>query len=139
MDTGLLSLLGLGGLGAAGVGTAYNKLEGIGKQAKQEATTLANQIMPMTQFRPFTVTAATGGQFGVTPQMSTVVDPETGIELYNQSPDWVIRRDDGLGNFFELRLDQQYGYNVNMQQQDFEYYDYQLGDGQNAIDIKQVQ
>jgi len=66
-------------------------------------------------------------------------DPETGIELYNQAPDWVIRRDDGLGNFFELRLDQQYGYNVNMQQQDFEYYDYQLGDGQNAIDIKQVQ
>jgi len=66
-------------------------------------------------------------------------DPETGIELYNQAPDWVIRRDDGLGNFFELRLDQQYGYNVNMQQQDFEFYDYQLGDGQNEIDIKQVQ
>ena len=66
-------------------------------------------------------------------------DPETGIELYNQDPDWVIRRDDGLGNFFELRLDQQYGYNVNMQQNDFEFRDYQLGDGQNEIDIKQVQ
>ena len=66
-------------------------------------------------------------------------DPETGIELYNQSPDWVIRRDDGLGNFFELRLDQQYGYNVNMRQNDFEYYDYQLGDGQNEIDIIQNQ
>lgn len=66
-------------------------------------------------------------------------DPETGIELYDQNPDWVIRRDDGLGNFFELRLNQQYGYNVNMQQQDFEYRDYQLGDGQNEIDIIQVQ
>ena len=66
-------------------------------------------------------------------------DPETGIELYNQAPDWVIRRDDGLGNFFELRLNQQYGYNVNMQQNDFEFRDYQLGDGQNEIDIKQVQ
>jgi len=66
-------------------------------------------------------------------------DPETGIELYNQAPQWVIRRDDGLGNFFELRLDQQYGYNVNMQQNDFEYRDYQLGDGQNEIDIIQVQ
>lgn len=66
-------------------------------------------------------------------------DPETGIELYDQSPDWVIRRDDGLGNFFELRLDQQYGYNVNMQQNDFEYRDYQLGDGQNEIDIIQTQ
>ena len=69
MSTGLLALLGLGGLGAAGVGTAYNKLEGIGEQAKQEATTLANQIMPMSQFRPFTVTSATGGQFGVTPEI----------------------------------------------------------------------
>jgi hypothetical protein len=66
-------------------------------------------------------------------------DPETGIELYNQAPDWVLRRDDGLGNFYELRLDQQYGYNVNMQQNDFEYRDYQLGDGQNEIDIIQVQ
>jgi len=66
-------------------------------------------------------------------------DPETMIELYDQAPDWVLRRDDGLGNFFELRLDKRFGYNVNMQQQDFEYYDYQLGDGQNQIDITQVQ
>ena len=66
-------------------------------------------------------------------------DPETGIELYDQNPDWVLRRDDGLGNFYELRLDQQYGYNINMQQNDFEYRDYQLGDGQNEIDITQVQ
>ena len=66
-------------------------------------------------------------------------DPETGIELYDFKPNWVIRRDDGLGNFFELRLDQQYGYNVNMQQNDFEYRDYQLGDGQNEIDIIQTQ
>lgn len=66
-------------------------------------------------------------------------DPETGIELYDFKPDWVIRRDDGLGNFFELRLDQQYGYNINMQQNDFEYRDYQLGDGQNEIDIIQTQ
>ena len=66
-------------------------------------------------------------------------DPETGIELYDQKPDWVIRRDDGLGNFFELRLNQSYGYNINMQQGDFEYRDYQLGDGQNEIDIIQTQ
>lgn len=66
-------------------------------------------------------------------------DPETGIELYDQNPDWVIRREDGLGNFFELKLDQQFGYNINMQQLDFEYRDYQLGDGQNEIDIVQTQ
>ena len=66
-------------------------------------------------------------------------DPETGIELYDIKPSWLIRREDGLGNFFELRLDQGYGYNVNMQQNDFEYRDYQLGDGQNEIDIIQTQ
>lgn len=66
-------------------------------------------------------------------------DPETGIELYDFKPNWLVRRDDGLGNVLELRLDQQYGYNINMQQNDFEYRDYQLGDGQNEIDIIQTQ
>jgi hypothetical protein len=66
-------LLGLGA-GAAGVATAYDDLRGIGSQAKTEAETLAGQILPMSQFRPFTVTSATGGQFGVTPQ----IDPTTG-------------------------------------------------------------
>ena len=66
-------------------------------------------------------------------------DPETGIELYDLKPSWLIKREDGLGNTFELRLDQSYGYNLNMQQNDFEYRDYQLGDGQNEIDIIQTQ
>jgi hypothetical protein len=61
----LLALLGLAGGGAL-TGSAYNRLGNIGAQAKQAATTLAGQIGPMTQFRPFTVTSATGGQFGVT-------------------------------------------------------------------------
>ena len=76
----LLALLGLGGLGAAGVASGMEDLKELGAAAKTEATALADQIMPMTQFRPFTVTSATGSQYGVTPQMSTVVDPETGIE-----------------------------------------------------------
>jgi len=67
------------------------------------------------------------------------IDPETQIGLFDQEPDWVIRREDGLGNFFELRLNKSYGYNINMQQGDFEYRDYQLGDGQNEIDIVQTQ
>lgn len=66
------------------------------------------------------------------------VDPETQIGLYDQEPYWLIRREDGTGNVFQLRLHKQYGYNINMKQNDFEYYDYQLGDGQNNIDIKQV-
>lgn len=66
-------------------------------------------------------------------------DPETGIELYDLRPNWKVRREDGLGNTFELTLDQGYGYNINMQQNEFEYRDYQLGDGQNEIDIVQTQ
>ena len=69
--------------------------------------------------------------------IQTGLDPETGIELLDAKPSWIVRRDDGAGNFFELRLNQQYGYSINMQQNDFEYRDYQLGDGQNTIDINQ--
>ena len=66
-------LLGLGA-GVAGAATAYDDLREIGTTARTEAETLASQILPMSQFRPFTVTSATGGQFGVTPQ----IDPTTG-------------------------------------------------------------
>lgn len=61
-------LLGLGA-GVAGTAAAYDDLKDIGAQAKTEAEALAGQILPMSQFRPFTVTSATGGQFGVTPQV----------------------------------------------------------------------
>ena len=62
-------LLGLGA-GVAGAATAYDDLREIGTTAKTEAETLASEILPMSQFRPFTVTSATGGQFGVTPTTS---------------------------------------------------------------------
>ena len=64
-------------------------------------------------------------------------DPVTGIELYNQNPNWVFRRDSGTGMNVELVLDQQNGYNINLQQSDFEFRDYKLGDGSNDIDIIQ--
>jgi len=64
-------------------------------------------------------------------------DPVTGIELYNQNPNWVFRRDSGTGMNVELVLDQQNGYNINLQQSDFETRDYSLGDGSNDIDIIQ--
>jgi len=44
---------------------AMNRLGELGGAAKQEAFDLAAEIQPMTQFRPFTVTSATGGQFDV--------------------------------------------------------------------------
>jgi len=61
-------LLGVGTAVGGGLLTkeAINRLGELGGEAKQEAFDLAAQIQPMTQFRPFTVTSATGGQFGVT-------------------------------------------------------------------------
>jgi len=62
-------LLGLGATGVAGgllTKLASDRLSDIGAQAKAEATGLAGQVGGMTQFRPFTVTSATGGQYGVT-------------------------------------------------------------------------
>ena len=81
----LSNLLGpLLGIGTAAGGTAltksaYDRLGDIGDQAKKEANLLADEIMPMTQFRPFTVTSTTGGAFGSRPTTTTVVDPETGV------------------------------------------------------------
>ena len=73
-------LLGIGtaAAGGAGVMSAYNKLESVGEQAKTEATRLAGQMFPMSQFRPFTVTTATGGAFGARPTTTTITDPVTG-------------------------------------------------------------
>lgn len=85
-EEGILSRLlgpllgvGAGAGGAALTKSAYDRLGDIGAQAKTEANLLADEIMPMTQFRPFTVTSATGADFGSRPTTTTVVDPETGV------------------------------------------------------------
>ena len=101
----------------------------LGQNYLADVLDLVNQAL--TRLMRGQLDAKEGTQYGK--------DPETGIELYDQNPDWVVRREDGLGNFFELRLNQGTGYNINMQQNDIEYRDYQLGDGQNEIDIIQTQ
>lgn len=64
----LLALLGLGGGVAGGFLTkdAIDRLSNLGAQSKQEAFDLAQELQGMTEFQPFSVTSATGGQFGVT-------------------------------------------------------------------------
>ena len=66
-------------------------------------------------------------------------DPTTGIRLENEDPNWVWSRQDfEYGNHIELQLSQEYGYTLNIQQGEFEIYDYKLGiDGTNNIDITQ--
>ena len=81
-------ILGAGSAIGGGLLTkgAYDRLESIGEQSLSGFTTDSGERVPgaiqlaaeglgLSQFRPFTVTTATGGQFGVTPQ----VDPASGV------------------------------------------------------------
>ncbi len=69
--------LGMGGAGGLLTKAAYDRLLDVGTEARTEAESIAETLLPMTQFRPFTVTSATGSQFGARPD----VDPVTGQVL----------------------------------------------------------
>ena len=64
-------------------------------------------------------------------------DPETGVIILDESPQWVWIREDASGAYIELRLDQEYGYNINIVQGDDEIYDYEIGGNANEITIIQ--
>ena len=66
-------------------------------------------------------------------------DPETGITVLDEDPDWVWSREDAAGNYIELRLNKEYGYVLNITQGDYEIIDYELGGIENAITINQIQ
>ncbi len=69
-----------GGLAAAGLALAekgYSDIGDIGQRGFDEMTALAGQVSDMLEFQPYTVTTATGGQFGMTQ------DPVTGQMSYN--------------------------------------------------------
>ena len=66
-------------------------------------------------------------------------DPETGITLLDEDPQWFWSREDASGNNIQLRLDKEYGYILNITQQDFEIIDYEIEGVENAINIYQVQ
>ena len=58
--------------------------------------------------------------------------------LLDEDPEWVWKRTDESGNNIELRLDQEYGYVINVTQGDIEIIDYELGDSPtNQIRINQ--
>ena len=64
-------------------------------------------------------------------------DPETGITLLDEDPNWLWSREDAAGNYIELRLDKEYGYVLNVVQGDYEIIDYEIGGVENAITIIQ--
>ena len=87
-----------GVVGGLLTGEAYGRLSDIGREARTGAEALAAQQMQQTQFRPFTVTTATGAGMG------TQVTPEGGIETtMGLSPQEVALQNQllgGAGGFF---------------------------------------
>ncbi len=66
-------------------------------------------------------------------------DPVTGIGYEEQSPRFVVDREDqATDNRFKLSLNQNYGYTVDMQQGNFNMFDYRVGVGNNKISITQI-
>ena len=65
-------------------------------------------------------------------------NPETGVIILDEDPQWVWSREDASGSFIELRLDKEYGYVLNIIQSEFEMYDFELGGVENAITIQQI-
>ena len=64
---------------------------------------------------------------------------EFGVILLDEEPQWVWMRSDESNNNIVLRLDQENGYIINVTQGDMEIIDYELGDGDNVINIYQNQ
>ena len=64
---------------------------------------------------------------------------EFGVILLDEEPEWVWMRTDESNNNIVLRLNQEDGYIINVTQGDTEIIDYELGDGDNYIDIYQNQ
>ena len=66
------------------------------------------------------------------------LDEETGTRLSDLDGIWTLSRTDfETGQTWSLELDQNNGYIIDFVQQDFEWYDYRLGDGNNVISIRQ--
>jgi len=83
MDRLYSFLTGSGGRNLAGLGlltNAYSRLGDIGQTGLDLGQQLAAEQVAQSTFRPYTVTTATGGQFGtqVTPFDRTFIDPVTG-------------------------------------------------------------
>ena len=64
-------------------------------------------------------------------------NPETGVIILDEDPQWVWIREDASGSYIELRLDKEYGYILNIIQGEFEMYDFELLGQDNEITIQQ--
>ena len=66
------------------------------------------------------------------------LDEATGTRLREEDGRWILSRKDlDAGLYWELDLNMDDGYVISFKQQDFEWFDYRLGDGDNRITIIQ--
>jgi len=65
------------------------------------------------------------------------LNEETGIYYEAPPPNYVLRRQDAAGNIFEFRLEEGYGYSVDILQGAFVKYGFQVGIGSNNIRVEQ--
>jgi hypothetical protein len=114
MDEILEKLFGIGSVAGGGLLTksAYDRLQSIGEQAVlgkdidgqriPGSLELAQEALGMSQFRPFTVTTATGGRFGVGPSNFVVSETDDTLTLRGPSGDIPVLKSDprlaGLSN-----------------------------------------
>jgi len=66
-------------------------------------------------------------------------NPETGVIILDEDPQWVWARESAGGGYIELRLDKEYGYIISVIQGEFEMYDFELGGQDNEITIEQIE
>ena len=65
-------------------------------------------------------------------------DEKTGFTFKSDGDRYIVTREDAsVENYLYLRLHNNYGYTVNVEQGDEAVYDYRVGVGSNTIDIKQ--
>ena len=65
-------------------------------------------------------------------------DPDTGIEIYDEETNWLFRRDSG-SHIFEMTLNKNNTYNINLKQDALEFYDIRIEEsGRNEVTIIQI-
>jgi len=79
-------------------GEAYDRLSDVGREAQREALALAERGQAESQFRPFTVTTATGGQLGTRVTPTGAVETTMGLSPQEQALQQQLFG--GAGQFF---------------------------------------
>ncbi len=100
-----LGALGLGAGGGYLTYDAYDKMKQIGKDANTAAQGIAQEVLPMSQFKPFTITSSTGSQFGTGPQYDgegNIVGTGADMSLSQQEQDYYSMMMDQANTFGQM-------------------------------------